>query len=270
MAGGTLVPTRDQLKRWCTDNDGTDEDLLRKIEQVFFGVDDIPALQDGVDDNTLSIATLSDLVRPITVDLIRPLSSTVASNTTYNLTPAQSTEGMKTIFIPSAFLIAAAGGPFTLTITTGAGTTAIVAIAASSDAINSGDLMFDVHVDATGNVVAKDWSFIGSNSNGTYEIRSDGLSQQFGKTTNDTASAGVANYFGSTSGNMAFDDTPITFPFPFIGGSLPSVAVGQMSNITHCSPLTINATGFTLRFLDTAAFLINSKTATWQVVGPWR
>src|SRR6185295_17969679 len=102
----SILPTRDQLAALCTDNKGKlDEDLLRKLEQVFFGVEDLPNLQDGIDNNTLSIATLSDLVRPITVDLIQPLSGTVASNTTYTLTAAQATEGMKTIFIPSAYLV---------------------------------------------------------------------------------------------------------------------------------------------------------------------
>lgn len=143
--------TRDQLNKFCQG----DQDMIRKFELAFIGIEQIPGLEDGVDDNTLAISTLSDLVRPITINPIQPLSAQISANTTYTLTAAQATEGMKTILIPAAYLVASAGGPFTLTITTGAGTTETVTISAAGSTIISGDLMFNIQVDAGGNVNAQ-------------------------------------------------------------------------------------------------------------------
>lgn len=182
-----LQLTRDQLNKFCQG----DQDMIRKFEQAFLGIEQIPTLEDGVDNNTLAISTLSDLVRPITINLVEPLSAQIAANTTYTLTAGEATEGMKTIFIPSAFLVASAGGPFTLTISTGLGTDSLVHISANGDTITSGDLMFDIHIDDSGNIATKSWEISGSNANGKYRKAHTGEMRQRGTTsvTTDTAFA---------------------------------------------------------------------------------
>jgi len=107
------------------------------------------------------------------LQVVAPLSGKIGVNTTYNLPttyPAQ-----YRIYIPAADLVASSGGPFTLTIQTpAAGASVKVPINASGDTILSGDLLFDVYVDGSGNVISGPWQISGSNSNGNYTQFAEG------------------------------------------------------------------------------------------------
>jgi len=237
---GTLIPTRDQLKRWCSDSQGTDEDLLRKIEQVFFGVEQIPGLEDGVDNNTLAISTLSDLVRPITIDPIQPLSAQISSNTTYTLTGGEATEGMKTVLIPSAYLVASAGGPFTLTITTGLGTTETVTISAAGSTIVSGDLIFNIQVDASGNVNA----------------------QWFGYTVLDSLGEGIISNNGRRYPSLV-DDSRVTTGTTDRTETVRTLEIGQTALINWACGVT----GGVARTITFALPDVPATADTYQVSG---
>jgi hypothetical protein len=81
-----------------------------------------------------------------------------------------------------------------------------VPIATSGDTITSGDLIFDIYVDDTGNVTSKDWDVSGSNSNGAYKLSSTG---------------DAFERFLLASGVHA---QTWTFPFSFVG-DLPVISV---------------------------------------------
>jgi len=248
---GTLTPTRDQLKRWVTDNEGTDEDLLRKIEQVFFGVEDLPNLQDGIDNNTLTINTLSDLVRPITIDLVEPLPSPVGGDTTYTLTGGEATEGMKTILIPAASLVATAAGPFTLIITTGSGSTVLVPITVSTNTITSGDLMFDIHIDSSGNVVGKSWEVTGNDGSATYSQSSSGIMHAARRLALGTASQ------------------TWTFPVPFSANPIVQSLMISGSNARMPTLDTISTTAATILGWNDAG-AANADPRNISAFGRWR
>lgn len=206
----TLRLNRDQLNKFCQG----DQDMIRKFEQSFLGIEQIPALEDGVDGNTLAISTLSDLVRPITINLIEPLSAQVSANTTYTLSGGEATEGMKTIFIPDSFLTASAAGPFTLTITTGSGDTVLVPISPSTNTISSGNLMFDIHVDAAGNVSGKSWEIRGLLGSALYTQSHTGAMS------------------ASVSLNSGANVQVWTFPYPF-SATPPGIEVTANPTVAH-------------------------------------
>lgn len=166
----SLTLTRDQLAVICHN----DQQAIRTLELTLLGINQLPDLEDGIDDNTLAISTLSDLVRPITINLIEPLPAPVGADTTYTLTGGEATEGMKTVVIPAASLVATAAGPFTLTITTGLGTDALVPITVSTNSITSGALMFDIHIDSVGNITSKYWEISGTGALSSYLQKSTG------------------------------------------------------------------------------------------------
>jgi hypothetical protein len=109
----------------------------------------------------------------VPIPMVQPLSSAINANTTYNLPSTY--PGEYIILIPAAYLKASSGGPYTLTIQTpAAGTSVKVPISASGDTILSGNLLFEVYVDASGNVTSDQWQISGSNTNGTYVECNDG------------------------------------------------------------------------------------------------
>lgn len=200
----TLQLKRDQLKSIAG---GDDHDVIRQLENLFALVNEVPSLQDDNDSNTLGIATLSDLVRPITIEPVQPITGQIGVNTTYTIS---SVATIKTIWIPAAYLVASAGGPFTLTITTGAGTTVKVPIAAFGDTISSGDLLFDVQIDASGNVISKSWEISGSNTNGIWVVKSDGnMDSWFTDPTLRTTNNATGTLFKTA-------DVTLTFPIAFL------------------------------------------------------
>ena len=113
--------------------------------------------------------------------VIKPLSGTVAGNTTYNTIP--NVAGTHIIYIPAAYLVAASGGPWTLTLGTGSGTTVVVPIAAAGDTLLSGALLFNVYVDGSGNVTSDYFEVQGNNSRGTWVKKCNGEMYQYGAPT---------------------------------------------------------------------------------------
>lgn len=111
---------------------------------------------------------------------ILPLSAAISANFVYNTIP--NTQGQYSIYIPAAYLVASSGGPYTLTLSTGVAgkTTVLVPICNTGDTLLSGNLLFNVYVDALGNVTSDAWTVSGSNSNGTYIKFSDGTMEQWG------------------------------------------------------------------------------------------
>lgn len=103
--------------------------------------------------------------------VIFPLKAQPSGNVTYTI---PNVPGILTLYIPARFLIPTAGGPFSLTITTGSGSVVTVPIAASTDTIISGDLLFNVQIDDIGNVISNNWWVSGSDSIGPYLKIPDG------------------------------------------------------------------------------------------------
>ena len=92
--------------------------------------------------------------------VVSPLGAIPSGNVAYNLPaiyPAQ-----YQIYIPAAYLVASAAGPFALTISTPAGgSSVIVPILKNGDTLLSGNLFFSVYVDPSGNVTSDSFSVSG-------------------------------------------------------------------------------------------------------------
>jgi len=121
--------------------------------------------------NHQRIKEFEKLLDAINAPPVAPITAPISGNTVYNIGTDVT---FQTIWITAANLKASAGGPFTLTLTTGSGSTVVIPIGASTDTILSGDLLFDIYVDSSGNVISKDWTISGSNANGNYEYSSGG------------------------------------------------------------------------------------------------
>ena len=140
-------------------------------------------------------------------NIINPLPARPSGNVTYAV---PSTSGIYQIYIPSSYLVATSGGPFTLTLNTSKNAASVVVpIGASVNTISSGNLFFNIYVDASGNVTSDAWEISGSNSNGSYEQRSNG------------------EMICRQSVTMAANtDTAITFPIPFISSTYQTTSMG--------------------------------------------
>ena len=95
-------------------------------------------------------AVAASLGADINADPVTPLSGKIGANTTFTL-PIK-TAGTQTVLITASYLVASAGGPFILTITTGTGNVVKVPISAFGAAVPASDLVFEIFVDTSGNV----------------------------------------------------------------------------------------------------------------------
>jgi hypothetical protein len=209
------------------------------------------------------IRALEGLVAAIDSDPIEAISSPVSGNTTYTIS---NVIGFQSILIRKANLVASAGGPFTLTITTGSGDVVYVPIAASGDTILSGDLLFDVYVDSSGNVISKDWEIYGSNSVALgYKLGSSGDASQFGTYVGKAMSNTTANYFGTTSGTTYFSQFFQTLGIPMVGSyfAVSNTEIGGSSRTTLHTSSNFQIQSFT----GTIAL---NDSGYWGVWGRWR
>jgi hypothetical protein len=133
-----------------------DPNAIRAFERVFRACDSV-----------------EDILLPLA-----PLSAALSADFSYSAIP--NVPGIYPIKIPAAYLKASAGGPFTLTLSTGVigKDSVLVPIAKSTDTIDSGPLLFDVEVDAVGNLTSKAWDIDGHNSNGSWVKFADGTLRQ--------------------------------------------------------------------------------------------
>ena len=137
--------------------------------------------------------------------VVGPLSAAPSANVIYTL-PLTYPATHK-IYIPAAYLVAASGGPYTLTIKTAAGASVVyVPIIKSGDTLLSGDLMFDVYVDASGNVTSSAWEIFASNAtNGWYIQNSNGLvSESQYSSTQIAINTSFGNAYGHTFGAWTY------------------------------------------------------------------
>ena len=105
--------------------------------------------------------------------VVSPLSAAPSANVIYTL-PLTYPATHK-IYIPAAYLVASSGGPYTLTIKTATGTSVVyVPIIKSGDTLLSGNLLFDVYVDASGNVTSDAWEISASGTYGNYAQKNNG------------------------------------------------------------------------------------------------
>jgi len=193
--------------------------------------------------------------------LLNAITKAASGNVTYSL---PKTPGFYTIFIPSAYLTAQTGGPYLLTLTTNLSARSVVTvpIGASTDTILSGDLLFDIYVDSSGNVISKDWTISGSNANGTYIKYMTGGMEQFNLTSPFASS--------TASGSLFFGTVSVTFPTVFI--AIPAVSSTAQSNslglVWSGFSSTITASGFSLfKIAD-----VNGDTGycSWHAIGRWK
>jgi hypothetical protein len=204
------------------------------------------------------ITALEDLVASVNSDPTEAVSSPVSGNTTYTIS---NVIGFQSILIRKANLVASAGGPFTLTITTGSGDVVYVPIAAFGDTILSGDLLFDVYVDSSGNVISKDWVISGSNTNGAYDLVMNGLCMEKG-----------------VSAVCATDNNSITYPWSpvsidsILGESYGSSGTGTIINrFQLLESYTLTAAVFRSIRSDTGALSVTfTGRIMWRLDARWR
>lgn len=225
-------------------------DLLSKINRSY-------------SDLSLSDDALSSEINGV----ISPLSSTIAADTTFSEMPT--TQGVYRIYIPTAYLVASSGGPFTLTLSNGVGSTILVPISASGDTITSDDLLFEVYVDPLGNLISGSWQITGSNSNGTYEKSNDGSMIQRGLYP-------VASCTFAAAGSIFLGGMVPTIPFPTSFNST-EYSVADKAYSSSSEGIWTGQRGTSLRTVSQySVYLWAFEGATinvgveWSAVGRWR
>jgi hypothetical protein len=141
--------------------------------------------------------------------ILQPLTSQISSNITFSV---PSTSGTYSVYIPVQYLAAASGGPYILTLAgqnQSGGKTVLIPIAPSGDVILSGDLLFDIYVDSSKNIVTKAWEISGSNANGVWVLRHDGTAEA-GKYRSEVLNITVA-YAATWFAATATWTSPCTF-----------------------------------------------------------
>lgn len=139
---------------------------MSQFQSVF-----LPNMKDNEDETEVRkmgqdiLVKLNQLGSAMPTLLLNVLDSAPSSNVTVTLSKAP---GFYTVYIPDSFLIAQTGGPYTVTLTTGVGDTVSIPIAPSGETITSGNLVFTIYVDSSGNVSSEAWNILGSNSSGPY------------------------------------------------------------------------------------------------------
>ena len=135
----------------------------------------------------------------------------------------------------------------------------VVPISASGDTITSGPLLFDVYVDADGNVSTKGWEISGSNTNGTYVESSGGSLRQYGTASLATNALVTINF------PRSFTNT--SYSFGGIGAR--TAGVYTVLAIEETNPAT-KAVGSIL--VATNAYLGGGTPFDypWQSEGRWR
>src|ERR1041385_2490382 len=176
-----LSLNRDQLKLIAGTND---QNVIRTLELLL-------GLGGDVGTNSLNIVQINALLQPMTITPITPLTSQMSGNTTYTI--PDTSQGVRLVIIPSALLVASSGGPWTLTITTGSGTSILVPISAAGDIIDNGmDLIFDLYIDASKNLSSKGWSISAHNALGYYIQAYNGDLTQYGESASIATGASLA------------------------------------------------------------------------------
>jgi hypothetical protein len=190
---------------------------------------------------------------------IEPLSSAISANTTYYL-PA-TYPAKYTIYIPSDYLIAASGGPYTLTIKTPKfGSSIYVPIIKNGDTLLSGSLQFDVYVDASGNVSSESWNIAASNGLGVYEKYADRRMHASGVT--------AALITSSAIGNIYYIGAGVIFPSAFTTVRYPVINVAWQSGYIWPGQLiSLSVTGFGLYL--TGATSTSTGVGGYDVWGTW-
>ena len=141
------------------------------------------------------VGTISDIVYDAIV-----ISGTINTNRTVTLYFDGSLNGNKRYTVLNN-VVAVSGGLYTVTLTTGLGTSVVLTVPASPSATS----MISIYVDTLGNVVAGgDIVSSGSNSNGSYIQFADG--------TMECWLLGFVTYFQ----NSNFTSGTWTFPVPFV------------------------------------------------------
>ena len=151
------------------------------------------------------VGTISDIVYDAIV-----ISDTINTNRTVTLYFDGSLNGNKRYTVLNN-VVAVSGGLYTVTLTTGLGTSVVLTVPASPSATS----MISIYVDTLGNVVAGgDIVSSGSNSNGSYIMFADGTMEE--------------SWAGQLS-NVANVNFRVNYPVPIVGWAGPTGAVGSMS-----------------------------------------
>jgi hypothetical protein len=207
------------------------------------------------------MGALYDTIMP---DVIQPLGAAPSGNVVYNTIPVS--PQIWRILIPAAYLVAASGGPWTLTLGTGSGATVVVPIIQAGDTLLSGDLLFSVYVDASGNVRDDFWQIVASAAaGGTYYKQSDGtmMAQYQDPTIRTTNLASGAIFTTGVIAYMfpaAFIGPPRVFPGMDAATAGPVWATGTSSATT--------ATQVTLQLLGVS--ITSSGRLDYYALGQWR
>ena len=197
---------------------------------------------------------------------VQPLTAQISANTTYIL-PFTSA-GIQSIYIPAAYLVAASGGPYTLTIQAGSGTVVTVPISAAGTTVPQA-LAFNVYCDGAGNLVTVDMPLYTTSASGSAVRFSDGTMIQWG----GSGPYSLNNAVGTT--NYASAGIGGTFPIAFVG-SAPIFTPDSSGPANYWSWAANNGvvslSGFTGQILVAPYASAGAATAylNWFAVGRWK
>ena len=224
-----LMLTRKQLADFLSD-----PDAIKAFERVF-------NICDTAED-ALAIPT-----PPLNEVPFQPLVTAPTTDSTYTL---PNVVGVHRVYFPKAYMVAASGGPWTVTITTGSGDVVKVPICKAGDTLDSGNLLFNVYIDSSGNTTSDAWQVSAHNSNGSWIKFADGTMEC------------LAGYVA-----LSVIQTTFTFPATFI--ATPVVHPTLDSFQPEVSPIgTLNRS--TTGFIFNIATAGGSRTGCWRAIGRWK
>lgn len=179
------------------------------------------------------------------------ISGAINANRTVNLYFNSGTQnGVKryTVILASN---ASSGGPYTVTLTTGTGSTVVVPIPASGDTVYSNPLVFMLYVDPSGNVIDGTWKISGSNSNGSYIQFDDGTMEEWG-----------------VKALTAFP-TALTFPVSFANNAYSWAAVYASSSVMigYASKIAASIGIYATQYNNSQ---ISAGNVDWIAQGRWK
>ena len=199
--------------------------------------------------------------------IINPLNAQINVDTTYTIA---NSPAIYTVIIPKAYLLSSNASTQSLIITTGVANTetVIVPISPSSDTITSSSLMFNLYIDATGNVYSDAWTISGSNSNGSYVKSADGtqICRYSYSAVMNLATLGPVSlfYYQTHTWNFpaSFKDTSYVF-----GGNIRTPDRTELF-----SPELANKTVSSCIWFDLCLDALGNLTAYVDVwaIGPWK
>ena len=204
--------------------------------------------------------SISDIVYDVIV-----ISGAISTNRTVNLYYNSGTKNGVKPYTVLCYANASSGGPYTVTLATGVGSSLVISVPASGSTLYGTPTMLCIYVDSNGNVCSVG-SIVesGSNTNGSWIKFADGAMECWGSTARTATSVLiVATIYRSPAAVIAYPAAFIAVVYPQFNGSDDS-----LSNTWPGSTDTETVNGCNSYAWSSSATA--STILRWHAIGRWK